>query len=59
MDLNVWVAALLADAKGRQSTASQSIVAIVRQGYCLSQPVQLIISWGMLNRLRQVLTQKL
>jgi len=45
--------------QGRQETASQSIVAIVRQGRCLSQPVQLIISWGMLNRLRQVLIKKL
>lgn len=59
VDLNIWVAALFAEAKGRQDTASQSIVAIVRQGSCLSQPVQLIISWGMLTRLRQVLIQKL
>lgn len=59
LDLNIWVAALLAEAKGRQETACQNIVAMVRQGRCLSQPVQLIISWGMLNRLRQVLTHKL
>ena len=59
LDLNIWVAALLAEAKGRQGTACQELVEIVRRGRCLSQPVQLIISWGMLNRLRQVLVQKL
>jgi predicted nucleic acid-binding protein len=55
LDLNIWCAALLADSKGREGTASQTLVKIVRQGYCLSMPVQLIISWGMLNRLRKVL----
>lgn len=59
LDLNIWVAALLAEAKGRHGTACQSIVAIVRQSRCLSKPVQLIISWGMINRLRQVLINKL
>lgn len=59
LDLNIWCAALLADHKGRQNTASQSLVAMVRQGYCLSSPVQLVISWGMLNRLLKVLVQDL
>jgi predicted nucleic acid-binding protein len=59
LDLNIWCAALLADGKGRENTASQSLVAMIRQGICLSQPVQLVISWGMLNRLRKVLTQDL
>jgi predicted nucleic acid-binding protein len=59
LDLNIWCAALLADHKGRQSTASQSLVAMVRQGSCLSLPVQLVISWGMLNRLLKVLVQDL
>jgi predicted nucleic acid-binding protein len=59
LDLNIWCAALLADRKGRQNTASQNLVAMVRQGSCLSSPVQLVISWGMLNRLLKVLVQDL
>ena len=59
LDLNIWCAALLADRKGRQNTASQGLVAMVRQGSCLSLPVQLVISWGMLNRLLKVLVQDL
>jgi predicted nucleic acid-binding protein len=59
LDLNIWCAALLADGKGRENTASQSLVATIRQGICLSHPVQLVISWGMLDRLRKVLTQDL
>jgi predicted nucleic acid-binding protein len=55
LDLNIWCAALLADRNGRQNTASQSLVAMVRKGSCLSLPVQLVISWGMLNRLQKVL----
>ncbi len=55
LDLNIWCAALLADFKGRNNTASQSLIAIVRQGDCAIAPVQLIISWGMLNRLQKVL----
>jgi hypothetical protein len=55
LDLNIWCAALLADSKGREGTASQALIKIVRHGYCLSMLVQLIISWGMLNRLRKVL----
>jgi predicted nucleic acid-binding protein len=59
LDLNIWCAALLADSKAREGTASQTLVEIVRQGFCLSMPVQLIISWGMLNRLRKVLERDL
>ena len=59
LDLNIWVTALLADIRGRQGTACQTIVERVQQGHCLCQPVQLIVSWGMLNRLRQVLIQNL
>lgn len=55
LDLNIWCAALLADFKGRQNTAPQTLVRIVRQGHCAISPVQLIISWGMLNRLQKVL----
>jgi len=55
LDLNIWSAALLADLKGRQGTSSQCLVEIVRQGVCSLGSVQLVISWGMLNRLRLVL----
>ena len=55
LDLNIWCAALLADAKGRQQTASQSLIDIVRRGWLEQRRVELIISWGMLNRLQQVL----
>jgi len=59
VDLNIWCAALLADLKGRQGTSSQSLVEIVRQGVCPLGSVQLVISWGMLNRLRLVLEKNL
>jgi predicted nucleic acid-binding protein len=55
LDLNIWCAALIADAKGRQETACQILVRIVRQGKCSLGAVNLVISWGMLNRLQQVL----
>ena len=32
IDLNIWVAALLADCKGRSNTASQYLVELVRSG---------------------------
>lgn len=59
LDLNIWCAALLADLKGRQNTSSQYLVKIVRQGVCSLGQVQLIVSWGMLNRLRSVLEKDL
>lgn len=59
LDLNIWCAALLADRKGKQNTASQTLVGIARQGFCTLGPVQLVISWGMLNRLRLVLVHQL
>ena len=59
LDLNIWCAALLADFKGRQGTSCQSLVEIVQQGACVFGEVQLIISWGMLNRLQKVLERDL
>lgn len=59
LDLNIWCAALLADKKGRQGTASQTLVEIARRGHCPLGAVQLVISWGMLNRLRKVLEESL
>lgn len=57
LDLNIWCAALLADRTGKQDTACQSLVKIVREGTCALGSVQLIISWGMLNRLSSVLVK--
>jgi predicted nucleic acid-binding protein len=47
LDLNIWCAALLADKKGRTDTSCQSLVKIVRLGYCSLGQVRLVISWGM------------
>ncbi|MBF0306585.1 MAG: PIN domain-containing protein [Alphaproteobacteria bacterium] len=55
LDLNVWCAAFLADRRGADDTAAQSLVRIARTGRAEGMPVQLVISWGMLTRLRKVL----
>lgn len=54
LDLNIWCAAFLADKAGRSHTSTQRLVSTVRSGVSPLGPVQLIISWGMLNRLRKV-----
>lgn len=59
LDLNIWCAALLSEKKGRSDSSSQRLVEIVREGKCSLGEVQLIISWGMLNRLRKVLEKNL
>jgi len=59
LDLNIWCANLISIRKGKQNTASQRLVDMVRQGTCGLGPVQLVISWGMLNRLRRVLEKDL
>ncbi|HHP7232405.1 MAG TPA: PIN domain-containing protein [Xenococcaceae cyanobacterium] len=59
LDLNIWCAALLADFKGRQNTSSQRLVQIVRSGFCSLGNVELVISWGMLERLEKVLIYNL
>ena len=45
IDLNIWVAALLADCKGRSNTASQYLVELVRSSASPVGEVSLIISW--------------
>jgi len=55
LDLNIWCAALLSDAAGRQGSATQELVAQVRRGVTGFGPTQLVISWGMLSRLGVVL----
>jgi predicted nucleic acid-binding protein len=59
LDLNIWCAALLSQKKGRSGTSSQRLVEIVRSGKSSLGEVQLIISWGMLNRLTKVLEKDL
>jgi predicted nucleic acid-binding protein len=59
LDLNVWVAALLADRKGRSNTGSQYLVEIVRSGSCPIGAVNLIVSLGMLDELNSVIVDHL
>lgn len=55
LDLNIWIADLLAAKAGRTNTAAQILVDVVRGGQSSLGPIQLVISWGMLNRLTHVL----
>lgn len=57
LDLNVWLGAILSQGLGRTDTAAQMLVAAARSGASARGPVALVISWGMLNRLREVLTR--
>lgn len=59
LDLNIWVAALLADRKGRTNTGSQYLVEIVRSGSSPVGVVNLIISLGMLDELKSVIVEHL
>lgn len=59
LDLNVWVANLLATRLGRSDTAAQSCAAAAQRGLCALGRVQLVISWGMVTRLRAVLEDRL
>lgn len=63
LDLNIWCAALLADRKGKENTASQKLVTLVREGVCIWEDVKvslrLIISLPMLERLNLVLRRDL
>jgi predicted nucleic acid-binding protein len=59
LDLNIWVAALLADRKGRTNTGSQYLVEIVRNGSSSVGAVNLIISLGMLDELKSVIVEHL
>jgi predicted nucleic acid-binding protein len=59
LDLNIWVAALLADRKGRTNTGSQYLVEIVRSGSSPIGAVNLIISLGMLDELKSVIVEHL
>jgi hypothetical protein len=49
--------AILSEGLGRRGTAAQTLVDAVRSGLSPRGPVALVISWGMLNRLREVLVR--
>ena len=59
LDLNVWCAAYLADRAGRRGTASQTLIEAARGGPVERESLQLVVSWGMLERLRFVLVERL
>ncbi len=59
LDLNVFVAYALGIAAKRTTSASSYLVDSVGQGVCPLGSLQLVISWGMLNRLQSVLIRKL
>jgi predicted nucleic acid-binding protein len=59
LDLNVWVAALLADRKSHSNTASQYLVKVVRCGRSPVGAASLVISLGMLDELRSVIIEHL
>jgi hypothetical protein len=59
LDLNIWCGDLISERHGRTGLAAQRLVEIVRNGQSSLGPVQLIISWGMINRLRKVYVQDL
>ena len=60
LDLNIWVGALLCDARGKTGTITQQVRSLVLwEREESGPPATLIISWGMLNRLQKVLTQQL
>jgi len=59
LDLNVWCAGYLAERAGRHGTASQTLVEAARSGQTGRGPLQLVVSWGMLERLKLVLVDQL
>lgn len=58
-DLNVWIAAQLARRDGHEGTTSQRIEQWLTDGDGVLGPVQLVISWAMLDQLAHVLTHGL
>lgn len=57
IDVNVWVAFLMAIQNGRTGTSAQAIVAIVREMKIADRPVQLVVSLEMADTLERVLTR--
>ena len=59
LDLNVWCGAFIARRLGRTDTSAIALVEAVRSGRSARGPVALVVSWGMLARLRRVLVRDL
>ena len=59
LDLNVWCGAFISRRLGRDDTATMALVETVRSGQSARGPVALVVSWGMLERLRKVLVHDL
>ena len=59
LDLNIWCGAFLAQRLGRNSTAAGYLTQTLRDGVSPRGPVALVISLGMLDRLRDVLSGQL
>jgi predicted nucleic acid-binding protein len=57
IDVNVWVAYLMAIQNGRKETSAQSVIAVAREMKFGDRPVQLIISLEMADTLERVLTR--
>jgi hypothetical protein len=58
LDLNVWVAAFLTKYRDRRAGSSAFLVEAVRSRHSTAGPVQLVVSVGMLERLRIVLIRE-
>ncbi len=59
LDLNVWVADFLATRRGRRGGSGPWLVDAVRTGTSPAGPLQLVVSFGMLERLGLVLMRAL
>jgi predicted nucleic acid-binding protein len=57
LDVNVWIAHLLAIRNNRAGGSASGLVRIVRDMICAAGPVQLVISWEMLGTLEGVLAR--
>jgi len=58
LDLNVWVSNVLELRMERVGTTSQQLVQTVAAGFCSIGPVQLVVSWPVLDRLGVVLQRE-
>jgi hypothetical protein len=57
-DVNVWIAAQNANRAGRTNTVSQRVLRYVTAGYVQNPPVQLVVSFKMIDTYRDVLRRQ-
>ncbi len=57
LDVNIWIAHLLAIQNSRVGGSASGLVRIVRDMTCAAGPVQLVMSWEMLGTLEGVLAR--